>query len=499
MSANIPVYKGMTVSSSAVAQATVEYNTPNDKDKEDERPYYGDYHEKKEDIRQENPFEESSQNGGYGHRPIEEEIKSSLTVVGGKENIYCSGISEEIYITVAIDNPDDYEILSFTLNGKKYSSYMFEEGSDMENLILKVNVKDLAGIVEYTIDAIKYIDGEDVKDVKMDGEKTVVVGVYTEDQIDVDILETSIGFGEIEVRASITDRYGLIEYSNGGLKAVVYDGEKLLDAKELQISENAITFDGLLSGRVYQYAIVAFYDNFSGNGFAGNIIYEEAFRTKAIVAFDGIEVTENGISFAFHWAEEWKNKNLSALALYANGEKVKDLQLDDTTVDGLLSATTYELQATYIYKNTPQVITLTFTTLRAKLKAPLKEYEIIRESGIFFNETMNTSYVHEGVDFRANAGAEVYSVLSGIVESIITDILVGTEIMIDHGNGLKTLYRFITPIEGLEIGDEVQEGEVIATIAEAHGNEYKDGPHLHFEVIESNANVALDKSWTDFY
>ena len=34
---------------------------------------------------------------------------------------------------------------------------MFEEGSDMETIVLKYNVGDTAGIVEYTIDAIKYI------------------------------------------------------------------------------------------------------------------------------------------------------------------------------------------------------------------------------------------------------------------------------------------------------------------------------------------------------
>ena len=34
---------------------------------------------------------------------------------------------------------------------------MFEEGSDMESLILKYNVGSNSGIQEYTIDAIKYI------------------------------------------------------------------------------------------------------------------------------------------------------------------------------------------------------------------------------------------------------------------------------------------------------------------------------------------------------
>ena len=56
---------------------------------------------------------------------------------------------------------------------------MFEQGSDMENLILKVNVGSEAGIREYTIDAIKYVDGTDIKDVDMRGERTVKVGIYS--------------------------------------------------------------------------------------------------------------------------------------------------------------------------------------------------------------------------------------------------------------------------------------------------------------------------------
>ncbi|MBQ9760978.1 MAG: hypothetical protein IJW16_06485, partial [Clostridia bacterium] len=63
---------------------------------------------------------------------IEEAVKDSLVVQGATEKMYYAKPNEDIYITIHIDNPDDYEILSFTLNGEKYSSYMFEQGSDME-------------------------------------------------------------------------------------------------------------------------------------------------------------------------------------------------------------------------------------------------------------------------------------------------------------------------------------------------------------------------------
>jgi len=91
------------------------------------------------------------------------------------DELYLAQKNEDIYILVHISNPAGYEILSFTLNGVKYSSYMFEEGSDLETLILKCNVGDVEGLQEYTIDAIKYVDGEKIKNVRMEGDRTVEI------------------------------------------------------------------------------------------------------------------------------------------------------------------------------------------------------------------------------------------------------------------------------------------------------------------------------------
>ena len=92
---------------------------------------------------------------------------------------------------------------------------------------------------------------------------------------------------------------------------------------------------------------------------------------------------------------------------------------------------------------------------------------------------------------QAETGAEVSAVMSGIVESIYRDdILSGTEIVVDHGDGLKSVYRFVTVAENLKVGDEVAQGDVIATVAAATGDEYKDGAHLHFEVVKNG--IAVD-------
>lgn len=121
---------------------------------------------------------------------------------------------------------------------------------------------------------------------------------------------------------------------------------------------------------------------------------------------------------------------------------------------------------------------------------PLETAALIHDYGFYHNQTLNCYYEHTGLDFSAEAGTEVVAVAAGTVESIYKDdLLLGTEIVIDHGDGLKSLYRFVNEIEGLSVGDSVEQGEVIATVAEANGNEYKDGAHLHFEITESGKIV----------
>ncbi|MBQ8295868.1 MAG: M23 family metallopeptidase [Clostridia bacterium] len=122
--------------------------------------------------------------------------------------------------------------------------------------------------------------------------------------------------------------------------------------------------------------------------------------------------------------------------------------------------------------------------------APVATTTVGNDYGFYHNQTLNFYYEHSGVDFSASAGTEVLAAEDGKVESIYkADVLAGTEITIDHGNGLKTVYRFVTEAEHLKVGDSVKKGDVIATVAEATGEEYKDGAHLHFEVLENGKYV----------
>ena len=121
---------------------------------------------------------------------------------------------------------------------------------------------------------------------------------------------------------------------------------------------------------------------------------------------------------------------------------------------------------------------------------PLETVSIANDYGFYHNKTLNNYYEHKGVDFSAEVGTAVLAVQDGVIESIYKDdVLTGTEITVDHGDGVKTVYRFVTANEDLTVGKAVKRGECIATVAEATGEEYKDGAHLHFEVRKSGETM----------
>lgn len=124
------------------------------------------------------------------------------------------------------------------------------------------------------------------------------------------------------------------------------------------------------------------------------------------------------------------------------------------------------------------------------MRMPVESVSVLHEFGFYHNKTLNNYYEHTGMDFTAAVGTEVLAVDDGVVESIYRDdVLTGTEIVIDHGDGVKTLYRFVDVADDLSVGKKVKQGDVIATVAEATGEEYKDGAHLHFEVVKDQKQV----------
>lgn len=110
-------------------------------------------------------------------------------------------------------------------------------------------------------------------------------------------------------------------------------------------------------------------------------------------------------------------------------------------------------------------------------------------STVVFNKTLGVYTGHTGIDMSAEAGAKVVCAYDGTIESVTTTYLQGTTVTVDHGNGLKTVYNSVEAKEGLKAGQSLKAGDEIGAVSDNNRQEYKDGAHLHFEVIKDGVKV----------
>jgi murein DD-endopeptidase MepM/ murein hydrolase activator NlpD len=127
---------------------------------------------------------------------------------------------------------------------------------------------------------------------------------------------------------------------------------------------------------------------------------------------------------------------------------------------------------------------------------PVANATIIKDyvdASVVYNQTLGLYTGHKAIDFGAQEGAEVTCVYDGIIESIEISKVYGTTIVVDHLNGLKTLYNSLEASEHLQEGMSVLKGEVLGEVSLNNKTEHLDGAHLHFEVYENGIKIDPNK------
>ena len=108
---------------------------------------------------------------------------------------------------------------------------------------------------------------------------------------------------------------------------------------------------------------------------------------------------------------------------------------------------------------------------------------------LVYNATLNQWSTHEAYDVAAEVGTEVKCVYDGTVKSVTTSVLRGTEVVIEHRDGLTSVYSLLGSDVSVAVDQQVKKGDVIGKIAESGTFEKHKGPHLHYELL----NAAGDK------
>ncbi|MCI8939269.1 MAG: peptidoglycan DD-metalloendopeptidase family protein [Dorea sp.] len=85
---------------------------------------------------------------------------------------------------------------------------------------------------------------------------------------------------------------------------------------------------------------------------------------------------------------------------------------------------------------------------------------------------------HKGRDYAAGSGSPIYAAAGGTVTTVAYNGARGNYVVINHGNGLSTLYQHCSATY-VSVGQSVSVGQNIAAVGSTGAS---TGPHLHFEV-----------------
>jgi len=319
----IPVYQGMELSGSNLIQTTT-----NERTFPIELSFLGSLFDSTDEIT----------------------TTDSLDITGDEEISYFTSINQTILLTVLIQNPDEYEILSFTLNGTKYQSYMFEDGSDSEHLILEVNSGEVEGVKEFTIDQIKYIDGTDIKDVVISGNQTIKLGVTYSSIPTATITTQDWTPNEIVFTMNLTDNNNLITNEGCSGKIFLYDGLDLVEEQNLTSDVNIITFSNLSSRKLYSYEVILTYDALDGNGLYSRTVLSGNIMTSGYLEFTDVTAEKESITFDLILDDPDGYGSITSIKLYQNEYLIENLSnLETREFSDLLSGVGYRISATYTY------------------------------------------------------------------------------------------------------------------------------------------------------
>ncbi len=120
---------------------------------------------------------------------------------------------------------------------------------------------------------------------------------------------------------------------------------------------------------------------------------------------------------------------------------------------------------------------------------PVSNHDLRRLSSYFGYRTdpyYKVPKFHEGVDFSAPPGTEIYATGDGVIlESDRSKSGYGNQIVIDHGFGYKTMYAHLQSFK-VRAGEHVKRGQVIGAVGSTGKS---TSPHLHYEVWKNNQPV----------
>ena len=108
---------------------------------------------------------------------------------------------------------------------------------------------------------------------------------------------------------------------------------------------------------------------------------------------------------------------------------------------------------------------------------------------LVYSKTMLDWRTHSALDIATSLGTKVMPCARGTVSEIYEDALMGTVVVIDHGDGLESIYANLADAPCVNIGDWVEMSTVIGAVGDTAIGETGQPYHLHFAMNQDGKSV----------
>ena len=213
----------------------------------------------------------------------------------------------------------------------------------------------------------------------------------------------------------------------------------------------------------------------------------------ANIAGNNTENTESASTEIGKSVEESKNGINNTANETTNGTNITKNNTTTNSVDSKNKVTTNNT-------NTEKTTTKTVNSQATEKKEEKRELnfakpvdgEVSRDyakDNLIYSETLKEWVTHLGIDIKADKTTVVKAAEAGTVKSIKNDPRYGLTIVIDHGDGMQTVYANLLTSEFVVEGEKVEKGQSIGTVGNTAVFEIADEPHLHFEILKDSIQV----------
>ncbi len=145
--------------------------------------------------------------------------------------------------------------------------------------------------------------------------------------------------------------------------------------------------------------------------------------------------------------------------------------------------------ATFALLNQP----VTLPTQSGLWASPMNgKHEVTSGFGMRYHPVLKQKRMHNGIDFRAPIGTEIYAARDGMVQAAGVapkgKEAYGITIAIRHDSSFQTFYAHLSEVK-VEVGQQVKAGELIGLSGNSGAS---IGPHLHFELEKEGFHINPD-------